>query len=166
MLVRSRRIALAGMIVAAAMGLTACAAPAPPPTSPPPSPGTTSSPRPTPSPPPTPTPRPPELHADGTATDNLPYFQLVLDNYVGAYGHGERALMVQHLAAAGFDSAMIEAGWVTTPNGLRETSTEVAVRFGGACLIGTIRDEYATATVLPLLSTGRCLIGDGFDDPA
>lgn len=115
---------------------------------------------------PTPTPTPPTLRPGGSAAANLPFFEQTLASYVGAYGRGERALLVGHLRGVGFDPATIEAGWATTPNGLQEVSIEAAVRFGSDCLVGTVRQDRWAAAVMPVLSTGHCLIGDGFRDPA
>jgi len=114
---------------------------------------------------PTPTPAPATLHPGGSAAVNLPFFEQTLASYVSAYGRGERALLIGHLSSAGFDPGAIESGWATTPNGLQEVSIDVAVRFGEDCLVGTVRADRWASAIMPVLSTGHCLIGDGFTDP-
>ena len=92
-----RRVAAGVGVAFLALVLVGCAGGAEPerPTE---APTTTTSTRPSPSATPTatatPTPTPPRLRPDGTAEDNLPFFDQTIADYVGAYGRGERAILV------------------------------------------------------------------------
>lgn len=157
--IHHRAAAAVGAALAVLMVAGCAAAVAPGTAAGPPTTRTTVSPSLTPTPTATPA---PSLRPEGSAAENLPYFAHVIAGYVATVGRGERAQLIAHLVNAGFAPEAIESGWATTPNGLQESSIEAAVRVGDDCLIATVRADRSATTVMPILSTGRCLIGDGF----
>ncbi len=46
-----------------------------------------------------------------------------------------------------------------TAVGLPVDSIDVAVRFGGECLVGTVRADRISSAIVPVLGTGECLVG-------
>ena len=105
----------------------------------------------------------PKLVADGTPKENLPYFLYVLNT---AYQNSTDAdtvseEMAAYLANAGFDASTIQISENATALGLNPDSKYVSVEFNGECLVGTWGSSMSTptATVLPLLPQGGCLLG-------
>lgn len=158
---RETRGALALACIALCLGLAACTSGAP--VEPTGAPATASAVPSAPGPSPTPAPdaAPPALRPDGSASDNLPYFDAVNLAVIAADdGAGGRAL-VDALAAAGFDTAAMQVTADTTTIGDRADSIQFAVRFAGECLVGQYgpkSDGYHSA-VRPGLGTGGCLVG-------
>lgn len=102
----------------------------------------------------------PELDLEGTAADNLPYFDLVNARAASDGGELETQRIADELIAAGFPAEAIEVTPDRTPTGLRVDSIQLGVRFGEDCLIGQHdRDGGYASTVAATLVTGRCLIG-------
>lgn len=65
--------------------------------------------------------------------------------------------------------AMLDAGAVKektelsvdiTPTGLAVDAIEAAVLVADECVVGQVRDGHVAVTVLPVLDTGRCFVGD------
>jgi hypothetical protein len=54
----------------------------------------------------------------------------------------------------------IEISADRTPTGLHPDAIEAAMLIGKTCLVGQIRAQAASVTILPILPTGHCLIGD------
>jgi 16S rRNA C1402 (ribose-2'-O) methylase RsmI len=46
-----------------------------------------------------------------------------------------------------------------TPTGLVADAVEAGVRDGGNCIVAQIRDGGVAVSVLPVLSSGGCLVG-------
>ena len=67
--------------------------------------------------------------------------------------------ITQALTAAGFPAATLEVSASRTPTGLHVDSVEAAAVQGMECVIGQIRDGKVTVTVLPVLASGKCLVG-------
>ncbi|MEV8183369.1 hypothetical protein [Specibacter sp. NPDC078692] len=66
-------------------------------------------------------------------------------------------------------AAMLEAGAVKesvelsidiTPTGLAVDAIESATLVGAECVIGQVRDGNVAVTILPVLGSGRCFVGD------
>ena len=115
-----------------------------------------------PSSPPTPlaTPEPdPELIAGGTAGQNRPMFEFVLQGVLTANSAPSSRLLVDSLVAAGFDKAAMEVTVDTTPVGQPADSILIAVQIDGQCLIGQIIGAELTSQLTDVLGTGRCLVG-------
>nr|WP_246286369.1 hypothetical protein [Microbacterium pseudoresistens] len=118
-------------------------------------------------PPPSPTasePAAPALVPDGSADDNLPYFQQIVAQVWASDQRVSSRAYVDALTAAGFDRAAMQATYdVSTVDNPAE-SIQFSVRWGEAeCLIGQVGpstgDQPVTA-VMPQLAEGRCLVGN------
>ena len=68
--------------------------------------------------------------------------------------------MLNALLSAGFDADAIEVSISETPTGLEVDAIAAAVLAEDQCIIGQVRDGGVTVTVLPVLGTGFCFIGD------
>ncbi|MFC8041852.1 DUF6993 domain-containing protein [Paenarthrobacter sp. NPDC057355] len=64
------------------------------------------------------------------------------------------------LVAAGIPASTLEVSASRTPTGLDVDAIEAAAQSGHSCIIGQIRSQAVTIVTLPVLSTGKCLIGD------
>lgn len=149
-----RVCAAAGMLFATAL-LAACTSASPEPSSVPPASSTApSSAAPTTAPP---VEAEPELVVDGTASENLPYFDLV-NNQLNDGNPGGRPI-IDNLIAAGFDQAAMQVTADTTPLGSKVDSLQFAVQLGDECLIGQVGAGGYTSVVGDALSSGGCLIG-------
>lgn len=110
----------------------------------------------------TPTPTaPPVLQPDGTAADNLSYFDFIAQSVLDAAPDAGGEAFINALVAGGFAKADMEVGFDRTSVDLAADSVQWSVRFNGDCLIG----QYGPASggyhsiVTPTLATGSCLIG-------
>jgi hypothetical protein len=148
----SRRIV--GTLVAAALAalvLTGCVEePTPTPT-----PTSSASPSATPTPP-----ADPELDLEGTAADNLDYFDLVNRRLIDGGGTLDGRAFVDNLVAAGFPKTDLEVTPDRTAINIAADNIQFAVRINGGCLIGQYGNVGYASTTAPLLATGRCLVGE------
>lgn len=126
-----------------------------------PSPATTHEAVPTVSPTPTVT-APPTLMPDGTAGDNLAYFDHVNRQVLVADPDAPGPAFIDALTEAGFDREAMEVTRDETSVGLDADSIQFSVRFNGECLIGQSGASSGGyhSMVAPLLGTGKCLVGD------
>ncbi|MHC6593679.1 DUF6993 domain-containing protein [Arthrobacter sp. C152] len=69
------------------------------------------------------------------------------------------AQVSEALSGAGIDPALLQVSQSRTPTGLEADAIEAAVRQGGACVIGQVREGTVTVTVLPVLAGGKCFVG-------
>ena len=101
------------------------------------------------------------LDPDGTAADNLAYFDATNSDLIAAGGPTDGRSFIDHLVAAGFTKEHMEVTFDATSVGLDADSVQFAVRWAEECLIG----QYGPASggyhslVAPRLSTGTCLAG-------
>ncbi|MCP2047116.1 UNVERIFIED_ORG: hypothetical protein J3D58_001188 [Paenarthrobacter nicotinovorans] len=72
----------------------------------------------------------------------------------------DREALRAALASAGIPQQNIEVSVSRTPTGLDVDAMEAAALTGQSCVMGQIRDGGVVVTVLPVLSTGKCFIGD------
>lgn len=101
----------------------------------------------------------PELDLEGTAGDNLEYFDAVNAELVAAGGALDGRAFIDNLVAAGFPKTDMEVtNDVTAINGTAD-NIQFAVRLNGGCLIGQYGNVGYQSTTAPLLATGRCLVG-------
>lgn len=106
-------------------------------------------------------PEAPTLLPEGTAEENLPYFDAVNTATLDANPAADGRAFVDGLVAAGFDKAAMEVTSDTTTIGNAADSIQFSVRWNESCLIG----QHGTAvggyhsTVGRVLGTGTCLIG-------
>lgn len=115
-----------------------------------------------PSPTPSAMPSAPTLEPKGSAAQNLPYFDYVNQRVLASNPSPVGMDFINALAAAGFDKADMQVTADKTTVGLTPGSIQFSVRFRGECLIGQNgagSDGYHSQ-VAPLLSTGKCLIGN------
>ncbi|HEX4057103.1 MAG TPA: hypothetical protein VHX87_02145 [Galbitalea sp.] len=103
----------------------------------------------------------PVYKPEGTAKQNLDYFRLVghalLDNNPSANAHGKT--IVNWFVAHGFDKANMQVTPDTTTIGLAAWNIEFSVKINGGCLIGQAGNVGFQSFAAPVLSTGKCLIG-------
>lgn len=102
----------------------------------------------------------PVLIPEGTAADNLPFFDAVNAATLAADPAAGGQAIIDGLVAAGFPKAEMEVSSDTTSIGEPADSIQFAVRWQGQCILG--QNGPATgyhSSVVSQLDTGRCLIG-------
>jgi hypothetical protein len=103
----------------------------------------------------------PTYNPTGTASDNLAYFDAVghtlLDSNPTASAQGET--IVNWFVAHGFNKKNMEVTPDTTSIGLAAWNIDFSVRFGKTCLLGQAGNVGFQSAVVPVLATGKCLIG-------
>ena len=110
------------------------------------------------------TPKPtkdPVLLPNGSAKDNLYYFTWVIEKTLAADPAADSYAIAQAIGAAGFDPSTVQFTFSRTAAGLAADTSEVAVQFGGQCVIGQFGPvaPKVITRVLPVLATGGCLLG-------
>ena len=146
------RIARAGVVIAlsgiAALALAGCVeAPVPTPT-----PTSTQSSGPS-------APAEPEIDLDGSANENLPYFDAVNVALINAGGDLDGRAFIDNLVAAGYPKSDMEVTADRTAINGAADNIQFSVRLNGTCLIGQYGNVGYASTTGQLLSTGRCLVG-------
>jgi hypothetical protein len=150
------RVAIAALLFAASFALAGCvqsnsaaepsASPKPASASPIPTPSSTSA-------------AIPVYDPEGSAAQNLAYFNRVghalLDHDEGADGQ----TIVNYFVAHGFDKKNMEITPDKTSIGLAAWNIEFSVKMNGTCLIGQAGNVKFESTTAPVMSTGKCLIG-------
>ncbi|WP_241992179.1 DUF6993 domain-containing protein [Cryobacterium lyxosi] len=101
------------------------------------------------------------LVPDGTAAENLVYFNFLAAAVTKANPAADGRAYIDALVAGGFDRAAIEVTFDRTQADLAADSIQFSVRFAGECLIGQIgpASNGFHSVVVPILSTGLCLVG-------
>ena len=125
-----------------------------------PGPGSTMTSVPTPSNSPSPT-AAPDAHLDsqGTARENLAYFNLVNTAFFSANPAATGRAIVDNLVASGFDKSAMQVTPDTTVGGNTSDSIEFSVQMGDECLIGQTSASGYESVVGPALGSGACLVG-------
>jgi hypothetical protein len=102
------------------------------------------------------------LIPDGSAEDNLPFFDSVNQQTLTANAAADGRTFVDGLVAAGFDKAAMELTSDSTTLGQAADSIVFSVRWGEECLIGQNGSAVGGyhSTVQAVLGTGKCLIGE------
>jgi hypothetical protein len=106
--------------------------------------------------------KPPELHPDGTATDNLPLFSEVTKSVWASEQKGTARAYVDALVAAGFEKERMQVTNDVTTVGNPVESLQFSVAWGKSeCLIGQVGPSTGdpVTTVMAQLAEGRCLVG-------
>lgn len=145
-----RRGALVPTALAVALALAGCApeVPTPSPSEPPAA-----------SPSATPEPNlPPTFDPEGGASDNIAYFDEVVRAHVAAGGDMSNSTIVSLLTSAGWTAGQLEVTPDGTPLGNATDAVSFAALMGEECIVGQWNGEY-TSAVVPVLSSGTCLIG-------
>lgn len=119
-----------------------------------------------PTPTPTPTAKPsssatstPTLDLQGTAQQNLAYFDYVNTTFIDEGGDLSGRPFIDNLVKAGFPKSDMEVTPDRTTVNLAADNISFSVRLGNTCLIGQYGNTGYASTAQKLLSTGRCLIG-------
>lgn len=103
------------------------------------------------------------LVPDGSAEENLPFFQQTLVGFAGSDAPIEGQPVVDALTAAGFDRAAMQVSYDRTKTNLVADSIFVSVRIAESCLVGQLvtGDRSLIAEVLPALGPDKnvCIIG-------
>jgi hypothetical protein len=101
----------------------------------------------------------PMLIPEGTATDNLPYFDLVNNKLVTAGGPFDGRSWIDNLVTAGFSKSAMEVTPDRTTVNAEADQLQFSVRINGTCLIGQYGAGVYNSGAFPLLATGTCLVG-------
>jgi hypothetical protein len=112
----------------------------------------------------TPTPAPTQpvathLVPDGTAEENLPYFDSINKALFATEPQANGRAIIDSLVAAGFDKSTMQVTPDTTPTHKNTDSIQFAVQLGSECLIGQAGGGEYTSVAGPALATGGCLVG-------
>lgn len=83
-----------------------------------------------------------------------------LKKLVTANAKPDREAIRAALVSAGIPKANVEVSVSRTPTGLDVDAMEAAALTGENCVMGQIRDSGVVVTVLPVLATGKCFVGD------
>jgi hypothetical protein len=101
----------------------------------------------------------PTLNPSGSATDNKAYFDYINGQVLAANGSAGGRDFIDALVAAGFDKSAMQVTQDRTSVDLQADSIQFSIVFAGQCLIGQSGITGYVSTVDPLLSGGKCLIG-------
>ena len=140
------------LIVGATLSLTACVpeTPTPVPTDAAPTASGT----------PTPTAEPePVLDLQGTAADNLRYFDQVNRALITQGGSLDGRSFIDNLVTAGFSKSTMEVTPDRTSINAQADQVQFSVRLNGTCLIGQYGHDKYNGVATDILASGTCLIG-------
>jgi len=101
----------------------------------------------------------PSLDLEGTADDNLAYFNQVNAALFAANGGADGRTIIDNLVAAGFDKTTMQVTADKTAINGSVDSILFSVKLGESCLLGQHGGGGYTGSVAPALNTGSCLIG-------
>jgi hypothetical protein len=106
---------------------------------------------------------PPSYHPNGTAADNLTYFNKVgadlFKSTQASAASTQGQLIVNWFVAHGFNKANMEVTPDKTAIGLAAWNIDFSVKFGKTCILGQAGNVGFQSSVVPILATGKCLIG-------
>ncbi|WP_232481323.1 DUF6993 domain-containing protein [Arthrobacter sp. YN] len=86
--------------------------------------------------------------------------ETTLKNLVAGNPKPDQEALRSALVSAGIPKANVEVSVSRTPTGLDVDALEAAALTGESCIVGQIRDGGVLVTVLPVLATGKCFVGD------
>ncbi|MCT9867758.1 DUF6993 domain-containing protein [Paenarthrobacter aurescens] len=86
--------------------------------------------------------------------------ETTLKNLVATNTKPDREALRAALVSAGIPKGNIEVSVSRTPTGLDVDAMEAAALSGESCVMGQIRDGGVVVSVLPVLATGKCFVGD------
>ncbi|WP_258066821.1 hypothetical protein [Arthrobacter sp. GMC3] len=86
--------------------------------------------------------------------------QTSLDKLSATTKAPNRDQMMAAMLEAGAVQEKVEVSIDITPTGLAVDAIEAASPVESACVIGQVRDGKAAVTILPILASGRCFVGD------
>lgn len=103
----------------------------------------------------------PELVAGGSALENQPYLDFVVQESLESQGATRSGLVVvEALMQAGFSRDVMELTPDVSLIELPVDSTSVSIRMGEDCFIGQWGEDWYVSQVEPVLATGTCLLGE------
>ena len=105
------------------------------------------------------TPPEPEIDLEGTATQNLAYFNQVNNALIAAGGELDGRAFIDGLVNAGYPKTDMEVTSDRTAIDGAADNIQFSIRLNGTCLIGQYGNIGYASTTAELLSTGRCLVG-------
>lgn len=111
---------------------------------------------------PTPTPtasEDPERVVGGTAGQNRPYVEFVMDRLITISPQMTSREIADTLVAAGFDRSTLQVTEHATRVGSRADSILFSILIDGQCLLGQVADGAVTTSIGDVLGTGKCLVG-------
>ncbi|MFI2562555.1 DUF6993 domain-containing protein [Paenarthrobacter sp. NPDC018779] len=100
------------------------------------------------------------ITADPAVTATAETVETTLKNLVSTTPKPSQEAVRAALVAAGIPKDNVEVSASRTPTGLDVDAMEAAALAGSSCVMGQIRDGAVVVTVLPVLATGKCFIGD------
>lgn len=71
-----------------------------------------------------------------------------------------RDQMMSAMLEAGAGKDKVELSIDITPTGLAVDAIEAAAPVGEECVVGQVRDGNVAVSILPVLASGRCFVGD------
>lgn len=86
--------------------------------------------------------------------------ETTLKSLVAANPKPDQEALRSALVSAGIPKANVEVSVSRTPTGLDVDALEAAALTGESCVMGQIREGGVVMTVLPVLATGKCFVGD------
>lgn len=101
----------------------------------------------------------PVLRPGASAAANQQFFDATNQALQAAAGKSDGRTIVDNLVNAGFVKADMEVTYDSTALGIAADSIIVSVRIGDECLVGQFAPSYYRGDLLPLLGTGKCLVG-------
>ena len=104
-------------------------------------------------------PGPPALAPGGTAADNFEYFNIVNNNLLAKNSKPDGRAFIDSLIDAGFAKADMEVTPDKTAIGLDRDNIQFSVKFGKECIVGQFGNVGYQSVILPVLETGKCLLG-------
>lgn len=103
----------------------------------------------------------PDFFPEGTAVDNKPLFDWVLNHVVSADLKDPGKAMAKALIAEGFLAKKMELTKSKSGTGKPADGVVISVRIGKSCLMGQrMLDKSFTSTIESALKSGGCLIGE------
>ena len=107
---------------------------------------------------------PPSLIEGGTASENEKYFNYILRQGVRNGMQIDGVSVVNTVAEAGFDKALMQVSYDSSKTGLGADSIFVSVRVNDQCLLGQVvtSDKTVATSVQPAVGPYKsiCLIGE------
>jgi len=100
-----------------------------------------------------------ELNLQGTALENLPYFNDVNRAWFASGGATDGRSLIDNLVAAGFPKEAMEVTPDRTSINAQADQIQYSVRINGTCLIGQFGGDHYNGSAQAMLANGKCLIG-------
>lgn len=101
----------------------------------------------------------PQLVPEGTASENLPFFDQVNNELIAAGGPFDGRSWIDNLVNAGFTKSAMEVTADRTTVNAEADQIQFSVRFNGTCLIGQYGGGVYNSQATTLLASGTCLVG-------